>query len=60
MLALVAHVYAVITEPGYLPKNYEALNDELLPSKFYRLIDEREEQHAEFLVKRLMRKAKVS
>ena len=54
-LMIVAHVQCVITNPGILPRGYEALKEEQLPLEFQQLINERENIFHEQIVRKKLR-----
>ena len=46
------------TEPGFLPKGYETLDERNLSHRFFKLIKERESMHQNVLSRKLQREGK--
>ncbi len=58
MLAVYAHFRCVTTNPGFLPKDYETLDEKNLSHRFYKLIQERESLHQSVLSRKFQREGK--
>jgi len=56
VMATIAHVQCVVTEPGYLPENYEQLNEGNLCEAFLKLMKERETMYIASEKRRMLRK----
>ena len=56
LLALVSHFQCMTITPGFLPKNYETLDERKLSQRFNKLIQERESMYQNAEVRKLLRK----
>eukprot|EP00347_Sterkiella_histriomuscorum_P012958 403366566 len=57
-MALVSHFRCMTTQPGFIPKNYESLEEKNLSKRFQKLITERESIYQSGLVRKLQREGK--
>ena len=55
-----SHILCVVTNPGEMPRNYEQLHEEELPTEFNQMISLRESLYAELVVKKKMRKGELT
>ena len=54
-MAVFSHFQCMTTNPGFLPLNYEALDETNLPRRFFKLLREREQMHQSVTVRKMLR-----
>ena len=57
MLSVISHAQCVFREPGFLPLNYDKLDEKNLPTHFFELLNERESVFRSGMLRKTLRKA---